>query len=63
MTLKETNRIYKICSRVKLGHIAGSYILYIKENVVFVCLSMCSLRFLNHVPTFLKFFFFFFFKP
>ena len=50
MTIKELDRIYKISSPVKLGHIAGSYILYIKANVVYVCLSMCSLRFPNHVP-------------
>jgi len=63
MTVKELDRIYKISSPVKLGHIAGSYILYIKANVVYVCLSMCSLRFPNHVPTSFFFFFFFFFKP
>jgi hypothetical protein len=32
------DRIYKISSHVKLGHIAGSYILYIKAKVVSVCL-------------------------
>ncbi len=45
------DRIYKISSHVKLGHIAASYILYIKAKVVSVCLSMCSLRFPNPVPT------------
>ncbi len=53
MTVKELDRIYKISSPMKLGHIAGSYILYIKANVVYVCL-----RFPNHVPNS-----FFFFKP